>query len=243
MSVNKILDHDILVIKRDLQNMINATKKQYEETNEAVKNNDYQLAEKVISDDHKINDMQNNLTKTALWKIAKQNMVAGDLRLAIGSVLIAREIERIADYAKNICYFLVDYKPDVKYTKAIQSNFSIILKMLDMISTLIDHYDTDLNNKVDAFEKEVNDEFVKTRGEIISEIRHADSDEMAILLYTSLRQLKKLERAADHIISIQEILDFIRTGKFNESVPASFGDNTSLFDEGKDDDDDDETAN
>lgn len=233
MSMNKILDHDVNVIKRELDNMVQKTRKQYEDTYEVLTKKDYQLAQKVVDNDKKINDLQNDFTSTVLWKIAKQNMVAGDLRFAIGSILIGREIERIAGYAKAVCYFILDYKPDIKYTEIIETNFNVVLQMLDLITTLIDHFDIDLSKRVDGFEEEVNEAFVKTRSDIIERIRHSESDQEALLLYTSLRQLKKLERAADHMISIQEILNFIRTGKFQE-VKSEIDDIPENLDETQD---------
>lgn len=219
MSINKILDHDVDVIKDQLDGLIKKVEKQYNDTYQALTKKDYKLAQKVVDNDKKINEQQNEFISTVLWKIAKQNMVAGDLRFAIGSVLIAREIRKIASYAKAVSYFVLDYEPDIKYTEIIEQNFDIVLQMLDLINNLIDRSDVDLSKKVEGFEEEVNQAFVQTRSKIIDRMRHSESDQEALLLYTSLRQLKKLERAADHMVGIQEILNFIRTGKFQEISP------------------------
>jgi phosphate transport system protein len=86
MSYNKILDRDVARIKRDIIEIIEQTKSQYAKTFDVLKTRDMEKAKEIIKYDQKINDLQNDFTKMALWKIAKQQMVAGDLRLAIGGI-------------------------------------------------------------------------------------------------------------------------------------------------------------
>lgn len=100
MSVNKILDKDIRQIKRNLAELIEETKVQYATSYKAIRNNNYDLVLDAMSNERRINNLQNEFTDLALWKLAKQPLVASDLRLTVGAILISHEIEMIADYAK-----------------------------------------------------------------------------------------------------------------------------------------------
>jgi phosphate transport system protein len=154
MSYNKILDRDVARIKRDIIEIIEQTKSQYAKTFDVLKTRDMEKAKEIIKYDQKINDLQNDFTKMALWKIAKQQMVAGDLRLAIGGILISREVERIADYAKLICSFYIKYETEIENFEYISLLFDLVNKMLNTISLLVDNYEEAQEQKVVNLEME-----------------------------------------------------------------------------------------
>lgn len=217
MSYNKILDNDIKQIKKDIINIIELTKSQYAKTFEALKNKDWDLAKKVATDDKKINDSQNDFTKMALWKIAKQQMVAGDLRLAVGGILISREIERIADYAKGICNYGIKFNPEPTEIEYISKLFDLVNYMLNIISTMIEDFELSQLKKVLKIEEQINDEFNVIYKKIISKIiEEKNNNEDVTKTIQIIWQLKSLERAGDHLINVEEILQFIREGKFDE---------------------------
>ncbi|WP_338970348.1 phosphate signaling complex protein PhoU [Spiroplasma endosymbiont of Labia minor] len=216
MSYNKILDNDIDSIKREILAMIEATKSQYARTFEVIKNQSDELAKKVIADDKKINDLQNSFTNMALWKIAKQQMVAGDLRLAVGAILISREIERIADYAKSICKFFVKYKPEQKALGYVSKMFDLVTQMLNSILTMFENFDVIKPENLFDLEAKLNMSFNELNNEIISVAESNSEFKSVENLFMTLRQLKNLERAGDHIVSVEEVLRFIKTGKFED---------------------------
>jgi phosphate transport system protein len=146
-------------------------------------------------------------------------MVASDLRLAIGSILIVREITKIAEYSRNIARYLDFFKPKAAQTEQLKTTFKFLIEMIDLIQALINHYDTDLSARVIQINKDITQDFQSAKKGMISKIREADSDDDAMILYSSLRQIKALEKAGDHIINIQEILTFIRNGSFDETPP------------------------
>jgi phosphate transport system protein len=221
MSYNKILDRDVARIKKDIIILIEHTKSQYAKTFEVLKTNNTDLANDVIDFDVKINDMQNEFTKMALWKIAKQQMVAGDLRLAIGGILISREIERIADYAKIICRFSIKYGTEIEDAQYISELFDLVNKMLNTVALLVENYEESQEQKVLSLEETLNDKFHNFDKEVFSLFFNKKDDLKEMKKGISiLRQMKNLERAGDHLINIEEILNFIRTGIFNE-IPSN----------------------
>jgi phosphate transport system protein len=156
----------------------------------------------------------------ALWKIAKQQMVAGDLRLAIGGILISREVERIADYAKLICSFYIKYETEIENFEYISLLFDLVNKMLNTISLLVDNYEEAQEQKVVNLEMELNNKFKEFNNKMIAKMNEKSNDEKYVTKIVGIiRQLKNLERAGDHLINIEEILNFIRNGVFSE-IPS-----------------------
>jgi phosphate transport system protein len=220
MSYNKILDRDVARIKRDIIEIIEQTKSQYAKTFDVLKTRDTEKAKEIIKYDQKINDLQNDFTKMALWKIAKQQMVAGDLRLAIGGILISREVERIADYAKLICSFYIKYETEIENFEYISLLFDLVNKMLNTISLLVDNYEEAQEQKVVNLEMELNNKFKEFNNKMIAKMNEKSNDEKYVTKIVGIiRQLKNLERAGDHLINIEEILNFIRNGVFSE-IPS-----------------------
>ncbi|WP_338984710.1 phosphate signaling complex protein PhoU [Spiroplasma endosymbiont of Diplazon laetatorius] len=216
MSYNKILDNDIKSIKRELIRLVESTKSQYANTFESLKSQNLELAKEVVDGDLKINDLQNSFTKMALWKIAKQQMVAGDLRLAVGGVLISREIERIADVAKHICAFTLKYNPEPIEIEYISKMFDLVNTMLNIVSSLIENYDNDQHQKVLKTEEQLSIEFSNLSNTLAARNFEAKNQTESKKIITIVRQLKNLERAGECLINIEETLQFIRTGKFEE---------------------------
>jgi len=66
MSINKILDHDVHVIKDQLDGLIKKVEKQYDDTYKTLVKRDYKLAQKVVDNDKKINEQQNDFISTVL---------------------------------------------------------------------------------------------------------------------------------------------------------------------------------
>jgi phosphate transport system protein len=220
MSYNKILDRDVARIKRDIIEIIEQTKSQYAKTFDVLKTRDMEKAKEIIKYDQKINDLQNDFTKMALWKIAKQQMVAGDLRLAIGGILISREVERIADYAKLICSFYIKYETEIENFEYISLLFDLVNKMLNTISLLVDNYEEAQEQKVVNLEMELNNKFKEFNNKMIAKMNEKSNDEKYVTKIVGIiRQLKNLERAGDHLINIEEIINFIRNGVFSE-IPS-----------------------
>lgn len=217
MSINKILDNDIRQLRNMLENMINETKIQFAEAFEVITKNNVDGAAMIVEHDKIINDKLNEFTSTALWKIAKQQLVSRDLRLAVGGILLAREIEIIADYSKKLCIFFSKFKPTKKYTTSILNLFQLVIDMLDSFSELFLNFDTNLVVKVMKLESQINKEFEDLYAYLVKALKKAETNEEMTEISEAMKQAKNLERAGDHLLTVQEIVSFIRTGRFEET--------------------------
>jgi phosphate transport system protein len=68
----------------------------------ALLNADLGLAEQVISDDHKIDAVRDELEGKAFDLLARQQPVAGDLRIIVTSLRMVADLERMGDLALHI---------------------------------------------------------------------------------------------------------------------------------------------
>ncbi|UKS54128.1 phosphate signaling complex protein PhoU [Mycoplasma feriruminatoris] len=217
MSSNKILDRDLDQLRSLIENMIEETKIQYANSYQVIKEENKLFdAQRVVEHDKIINDMQNEFTSIALWKISKQKLVAKDLRLAIGGILITREIERIADYSKAISKFFIYYKPNQKHLLMISELYELVVEMLDIFSDIFSHLKEDKEQEVLNLEEKINQKFRSFYDQLIDDIRQKTTKAEAEEIAAVLKQMFNLERAGDHLLNVQEIINFIKTSKFIE---------------------------
>jgi len=68
----------------------------------AVQKSDIELAEKVLTSDHKVNKLEVQIDEECVHIIAKRHPAASDLRLVISIVKTIADLERIGDEAERI---------------------------------------------------------------------------------------------------------------------------------------------
>lgn len=220
MAVNKILDNDIKQIRKELHSMIEKTKEQFKLTFASLIDKDIELCKLVIEKDIEINKLQNDFIKQAQWKIAKQHMVASDLRLAIGSIMIARDLERTADVAKHICQYLVKYKPENIAVEYISSIFETTMKMFNEVATHIEHPFE--NRKTEAVQEQLNiaKAFDELYNKIVENVTKDHKPENTVSSFRMVRRLRDLEHVGEYLLGIEESIVFIKSGKFEEIQKA-----------------------
>ncbi|MGI9371967.1 MAG: phosphate signaling complex protein PhoU, partial [Hyphomicrobiales bacterium] len=107
-------DDDIEALKRNIALMGGLAEEHLAAAIDALVRNDLDLADKVIADDVKIDDLERDTEEKAVLTIAKRQPMASDLREIMVSIRIASDLERVGDLAKNIakrCHALSDDRP------------------------------------------------------------------------------------------------------------------------------------
>ncbi|AGM24854.1 phosphate signaling complex protein PhoU [Spiroplasma chrysopicola] len=211
MSVR--VENDLLQIKQIVIDMIKITTHQYEDMLLSIQKNDFELAQAVIKMDETINRMEEAFIDVSLWKIAKQQMVASDLRRAVGFISIVREVERIADYAKNVCRYFIKYMPSNKLVHYLEELVAKVIEMLSEVSKIFEEEKIELAYNMPKYDVELDRIFKKENNELIEKIRDVKTKEEIKVITSTMQQLKYIERAGLHIISITELLIFIIEGR------------------------------
>ncbi len=96
------LDEEMEIVKNDLLKMGIMVEEAIQNSIEALKKQDARLASKVISDDERIDEMDNQIEEKIIDLLALFQPFAGDLRFLTTAMHINSELERIADLTVNI---------------------------------------------------------------------------------------------------------------------------------------------
>src|SRR5660397_117771 len=69
---------------------------------QAMREADLQLAEEVIDDDNRIDDLEDHIEQMSLIMLARQQPVATDLRLVVSAIRLSATLERMGDLARHV---------------------------------------------------------------------------------------------------------------------------------------------
>ena len=170
------------------------------------------LAEEIIKGDTRINELENIVEAECIQIIARQQPVAHDLRVLLADMNIAKELERIADYAVAIAKIvqkMPSEKPDIEHQ--IVSMADKCIMMLNEV--MIDYAEEDakkansvalLDDEVDQMEHDLNEKMFKLM---------ESEPEKAIGCTYQLWIIHQLERIGDRVTNIAESVIFLATGK------------------------------
>ncbi|MFW6006935.1 MAG: phosphate signaling complex protein PhoU [Halanaerobiales bacterium] len=183
---------------------------------QALKEQDLELAEKVIEEDDQIDEYIVKIEDMCTKLIALQQPVARDLRTIIAISKIATDLERMGDHASNIAHMVMEIGKEelIKPLIDIPRMTKIVNERLQAGLQAFVELDIELAKKVAEQDEEVDilDEQI-LRELITFMINDPGTIEQAIfLLFVS----RFLERIGDHSTNICERVLYMATGEREE---------------------------
>jgi len=183
-----------------------------ERATESFNESNVALAETVIADDHKIDELAAELDELAIQILARQQPVARDLRIVVSALRISASLERMGDMAEHIAQLARYRFPEKVVPKGLRSTFremgaldvEIAKKLTELLRTEDMDIAEDIRNeddKVDALHLSV---FDKVLGETW---KGAVADTVDATLASRYH-----ERFADHAVSIAKKVQYLGTG-------------------------------
>jgi phosphate transport system protein len=170
------------------------------------------LAETVIEEDHKIDELAAELDELAIQILARQQPVARDLRIVVSALRISASLERMGDMAEHIAQLSRYRFPEKVVPKGLRGTFremgALDVEIANKLTELLRSEDLaiaeDIRNeddKVDALHLSV---FDKVLGETW---KGAAVDTVDATLASRYH-----ERFADHAVSIAKKVQYLATG-------------------------------
>lgn len=203
-------------IQDEILVMGSMVEKAIEQSIEALKNRDLELANKIIRDDRSINHKRYEIEEKCIQLIATQQPMAGDLRNIICILNIITELERIGDYAEGIARIVLmigdepPLKPLIDIPRMADRTRDMLRHSLD---ALVNH-DAETARQIASEDDEIDGLYDQVFRELLS---FMIEDPKTITRATRLVWVAhNLERAADRVTNICERVVFFVTGKLEE---------------------------
>ena len=180
----------------------------------AVLNSDLKLAEEVIADDLKIDELQHEIDDRIIDIIARQQPVASDLRALVTALRMGSDLERMGDLAEHVAKIARRRHPECAVPAELIATVTAMGEAAEKItkktSTVISTRDIELALQVDK-DDDVMDRLHRELIAILIEPVWEHGIEVAIDLTLLGRYY---ERFADHAVSVSRRVYFLVTGKY-----------------------------
>lgn len=166
-----------------------------------------EMALDVMEYDDIINSLEARINIYAIEILSLLQPMARDLRLIIGGIRIANELERIGDYAKEIARFILSSKTIEEKTRESFNKLGILL-----LSNLSSTFDLMKNRDIKkAYEVALlDDDLDLAYQKFLSDLVDIQKNNLVDIT----RVLRSIERAGDHAKNICEIVIYIEGGQF-----------------------------
>lgn len=209
-----LLEKRMQLLTSELAEMGSLVEKQLYNSIEAFKNKDMVLAKKVIENDDKVDELNKKIEEQCLKFMAMESPVATDLRKTFTTSKIVTDLERMADYAVDICKIAQRVELDILGEEC-EPVWQMVDILRKMIKRSLEAFVT--GNVKEAYEIcKMDDEVdILYRGLFNDILKKMAKDETIInkgaqILFAS----KYLERVGDHVTNICEWIIFSSKGDY-----------------------------
>lgn len=212
--MREVMSNKIKLLNSELIEMASLVEKQIYDSMIALKDQDLDLAKKVMKNDDKVDDLQKEIEEKCVKFMATESPVARDLRSIYTTSKIVIDLERMADYAVDICKIVPRVK-GVNFSNEIAPIWQIVDIIISMIKLAIEAYVKgdekaayeicDMDDRVDEIYQGMFEIVLKKMGKDESMINQGTQ-----ILFAS----KYLERIGDHVTNICEWIIFSKKGNY-----------------------------
>jgi phosphate transport system protein len=191
-----------------------------EKATQAFNESDVSLAEEVIAEDDRIDQLTVALDELAITILARQQPVARDLRIVVSALRVSASLERMGDMSTHIAQLARHRFPDKVVPKSLRGTFAqmgrldveIARKLTELLRTedvLLAEQIRNEDDKVDALHLSVFDKVLGEtwKGEAVDTV-----DATLASRYH--------ERFADHAVSIAKKVQYLATGDWDPEKSA-----------------------
>ncbi|MCA0434306.1 MAG: phosphate signaling complex protein PhoU [Proteobacteria bacterium] len=208
----KAYDEDITALKTLLAEMGGAAEEQLASAIKALSRRDATLADQVIRNDDRIDELERQIEEKALLLIAKRQPMARDLREIMVTIRVASDIERIGDLAKNTAkrtHAISEALPR-KLSTGLARMGALALSQLNKVLNAYARNDDIMGMEVWRSDEEIDALYNSIFRELLT---YMMEDPRNISLCTHLLfGTKNLERIGDHATNIAENIYFLVHG-------------------------------
>lgn len=189
----------------------------YENTLEALKTLDLEIALQIIKQDQDIDDLQEDITEESTIFIIRQQPVASDLRKILMVMRLATEYERIADYTKNLAEYIILIKQN-ESLEHYEKNVDKLVRMLEIVINMLKLVMEGLKEENKAkikeaadMDKQVDEIYNELLASLITHIQVVDGKVFGTAYAILIN--KYIERAGDHVTNIAEEILYALKGR------------------------------
>jgi len=206
---------DMNKLESQVLEMGGLVERQLSDATDALREENRDLAKQVLKGDRRINEIEAALNDGAIKILALRQPYAADLRAVVMSLKIARHLERIGDYAKNMARRTNTITKADAFTGSVTTLVRMSELVQAMIKSVLDAYskrDAEMAEQVRADDEFV-DQMHNTLFRELLTYMMEDANNIAGSIHLLL-MAKNLERMGDHVADIAKETIYMVTGEW-----------------------------
>ncbi len=179
-------------------------------------------AERVISDDPKVDALRADLEQRTFQAIARQQPVATDLRVLITTVHLAADLERMGDLANHVAKIARMRYPEIAVPTELRDVISqmgqVALSLVEKVAGVIEGRDIELAQALEA-----EDDSMDALHRKLFTLLLSDNWNHGVEAAIDMTLLGRYyERYADHAVAVAQRVTFIVTGQRPGAISTGF---------------------
>ena len=210
--MREVFQQELAEVRERLVTIAELVAVSIENATRAFNDSDVTLAETVIADDDRIDELALSLDELAINILARQQPVARDLRIVVSALRISASLERMGDMSSHIAQLSRYRFPDKVIPKKLRPTFremgrldvEIALKLVELLRT----EDTDLAEEIRNQDDDIDDLHLSVFDHVLGETWKGGAVDTVDATLAS----RYHERFADHAVSIAKKVQYLATG-------------------------------
>jgi phosphate transport system protein len=189
-----------------------------EKATRAFNSSDVSLAEEVIADDDRIDQLTVSLDELAITILARQQPVARDLRIVVSALRMSASLERMGDIAEHIAQLTRMRFPERAIPKGLKSTFTkmgeLDVEVARQLTELLRTQDLAVTERIRNADDEIDDLHVSVFEKVLSDSWQGEASATVDATLAS----RYHERFADHAVSVAKKVAYLSTGDWTPST-------------------------
>ena len=215
-------DRELRALRDEVVVLGNMVDRAIDRSIDALKRRDMLAAQHIVADDAAINRKRFEIEERVMQIIARQQPMAGDLRIVLAVLLVVTDLERMGDHAEGIAKIVLMHG-DEPLLKPLIDVPRMAEKARDMLRRALQAFvaeDVEASKQIAMEDDEVDALYDQVYRELITFML---SDPRTITRATYLLWVAhNLERIADRVTNICERTVFAVTGRLEEFNVSSY---------------------
>ena len=214
MTTRSNFDRQLEALHLDLVQMGGMVQKAIEEGIRALMERDGDLAERVVAGDKAIDDMEQQIERTCLRLLMRQQPVARDFRSVFAALKMITDLERIADQAADIANLSHRFTGQelIGMVGHIPAMERVAREMVESSISAFVRQDLAAAQATIRRDDEMDALFGRVKDELIELLHSGAAGEAADQAIDVLMVAKYMERIGDHAVNVCEWVEYLVTG-------------------------------
>ncbi|MBN9150881.1 MAG: phosphate signaling complex protein PhoU [Micrococcales bacterium] len=219
--MREVFQQELREVQDRLVEIAALVQKSIENAVSAFNESNVTLAETVIADDDKIDELTVSLDELAINILARQQPVARDLRIVVSALRISASLERMGDMSEHIAQLARYRFPEKVVPKTLRSTFAemgrLDVEVARKLTLLLETEDVRIAEEIRNDDDRIDELHLSVFEKVLSESWKGGAEDTVDATLAS----RYHERFADHAVSIAKKVQYLATGDWQVSYPTS----------------------